>query len=88
MKIKIEFEWQAGPSECYYRTCTYVHRWTGSVKEAPDWLTDLIADKEAIVVPGKGIFFITANGSPHADIGDIIVVDGKRIDVIRGFKYG
>lgn len=81
MKITITFD-----DKTYYRDCGEAYRWTGVIKDAPDWLTDLLADKEAIIVRGSGIFFITVHGYPHADIGDIIVKDGNKIDVIRGFK--
>lgn len=85
MKIKIEFDGQT-----YYRDCSWAYRWTGRIMDSPEWLTDMIADGDAMIVPGrlgkKDILFRTANGYPYADPGDIIIKDGSKIDVIRNVE--
>lgn len=79
MRIKIEFD-----NQTYYRTCSWAYRWTGVVKDAPDWLTDIILNEDAIVMKSnRDIVFVTVNGYPRAGVGDIIVKDGQIIDVIR-----
>lgn len=79
MRIKIEFD-----NQTYYRVCEKAYRWTGNLKDAPEWLTDMIADGDAMIVRPKGLLFIDrSNGFPRADVGDTIIMEGKAIDVIR-----
>ncbi len=79
MKIRVSFE-----DKVYHRTCSHAYRWTGVVKDSPDWLTDMLGNDEAIVAKSnRDIMFTTINGYPRACIGDIIVRDGQNIDVIR-----
>lgn len=79
MKIMITFD-----DQVYYRSCDYAYRWLGVVKVSPDWLTDMIADGDAVVIRSTAeILFKTINGYPRAEVGDVIIKNGEHIDVIR-----
>lgn len=80
MRIKIEFDGQT-----YYRNCSEAYRWTGVIRDAPDWLTDYIAEDMAIIAKAdRALLFINLrNGWPRANVGDIVIQDGENIDVIR-----
>lgn len=72
-----------------YRTCNDCFLWTGVLKQAPEWVIEMVADGHAIVQgKTKSITFIVKDGYPIADIGDLVILDGKQIDVIRRVTNG
>lgn len=78
MKIEINVQGQT-----YYKSCSKVCIWMGSLKDAPDWIVEAVEDNDAMVHKHKTITIKHKNGYAVADPGDIIIKDGECIEVWR-----
>jgi hypothetical protein len=56
-------------------------KWSGSLKDAPDWVADMVGEGDAMIskTTGKMISIKYKNGYAQADPGDIIVRVNKDI---------
>lgn len=69
----------------YYKTCKDAFVWTGVLREAPEWVAEMVLEEEAIITKGtRSLTFVSVKqGYPCADIGDLVIYDGKTFNIIR-----
>ena len=64
-------------------TCSDCFIWDGVLKNAPDYIIDLVADGDAFVAKAKHLVINHVNGQCIADVGDMIYKQKQSYHVIR-----